>query len=254
MTTQNIETFITKRLNNGTLSTDNFLYICSLPKLKKQYFNMLLHARFDMTATNQQGENALFKAAESGNLVLLRSLLKYGLNPMQQDESGEIPLAVAIRCGNLSVANCLLGITKNPALIVDKEGATLLHKAAWGDMPSITCELLDKHGIDIEFKDNFGRTAVHIAAYQSSCKMLKYLLVEKQANVNAIDHESRTPLFSGAYDGNNRVLKILCECGADLSVKDKNGMTALDFAFSKNEFETVKFLKKQAAANHFTIR
>ena len=146
MTTQTIENFITKRLNNGTLTADDFLYICSLPKLKKQYFNMLLNAGVDMSVTNQHGENALFKAAESGNLVLLRSLLEYGLNPMQQDESGEIPLAVAIRCGNLSVANCLLGIAENPALIVDKEGATLLHKAAWSDMPSIACELLDKHG------------------------------------------------------------------------------------------------------------
>ena len=106
-----------------------------------------------------------------------------------------------------------------------------------------------KYGIDIECKDNFGRTAVHIAAYQGSCKMLKYLLREKQANINAIDHEGRTPLFSGAYDGNAKALKMLCECGADLSVKDKNGMTALDFAFSKNEFETVKFLKKQIAIN-----
>ena len=249
MTTQTIENFITKRLNNGTLTADDFLYICSLPKLKKQYFNMLLNAGVDMSVTNQHGENALFKAAESGNLVLLRALLEYGLNPMQQDDSGEIPLAVAVRCGNLSVAECLLSITKNPASIVDKEGATLLHKAAWGDMPSIACELLDKHGVDIECKDNFGRTAVHIAAYQGSYKMLKYLLGEKKANVNAIDHDGRTPLFSGAYDGNNRVLKILCECGADLSVKDKNGMTALDFAFSKNEFETVKFLKKTIAIN-----
>jgi ankyrin repeat protein len=73
-------------------------------------------------------------------------------------------------------------------------------------------------------------------------KMLKYLLEERGANVNAIDHEGRTPLFSGAYDGNNRALKIFCECGADLSHKDKNGITALDLAVRKHEFESV--LKK----------
>ena len=79
--------------------------------------------------------------------------------------------------------------------------------------------------------------------------MLKYLLLEKQANVNAIDYEGRTPLFSGAYDGNAKALKILCECGADLSVKDKNGMSVLDLASSKQDYETVKFLKKQATVN-----
>ncbi|MBO5821658.1 MAG: ankyrin repeat domain-containing protein, partial [Lentisphaeria bacterium] len=35
------------------------------------------------------------------------------------------------------------------------------------------------------------------------------------------------------------------EHGADLSVKDRNGLTALDFAASKKELETVKFLKRQ---------
>ena len=249
MTTQTIENFITKRLNNGTLTADDFLYICSLPKLKKQYFNMLLSAGVDMSVTNQHGENALFKAAESGNLVLLRALLEYGLNPMQQDDFGEIPLAVAVRCGNLSVAECLLSITKNPASIVDKEGATILHKSAWVDVPLIAHNLIEKHGMNIEYQDNFGRTAVHIAAYQGSCKMLKYLLLEKQANVNAIDYEGRTPLFRGSYDGKAKELKILCECEADLLVKDKNGMSVLDLASSKQDYETVKFLKKQATVN-----
>lgn len=249
MMEQNLENFITDRLKKGSLSTDDFLYICSIPKLKKHCFNMLLLAGIDMTATNARGENALFKAAESGNLVLLRALLECGLNPMQQDDSGEIPLTVALRCGNLSVAECLLEVTQEPASVIDKEGASLLHKAAWGDMPAIAGKLIDEYGTDIECRDSFGRSAVHVAAYQGSSKMLKFLLMEKSANVNALDCEGRTPLFSGAYDGNTRVVKLLCELGADLSVKDKNGLTVLDFAIRKKEADTVKFLKKYAASD-----
>ena len=59
---------------------------------------------------------------------------------------------------------------------------------------------------------------------------------------NALDGEGRTPLFSGAYDGNLRALKILCEQGADLSVKDKTGLTVLEFARNRKEFAAAKFL------------
>lgn len=241
----NLNQFIMEHLKNGTLTTDVFLQICSLPKLKKQYFNMLLDAGVNMHGVDEHGRNALFCAAESGNLVLLRALLEQGLNPMKQDDAGEIPLSAAVRCGNLSVADCLLEKAKDPASVADNEGSTLLHKAAWGDVPEIARRLIDEYGVPPEVRDDAGRTAVHVAAYQGSCKMLKYLLKEKSADVNAADRDGRTPLFSGAYDGNLRALKILCEQGADLSVKDKAGQTAREFALGRKEFNAAKFLSAQ---------
>ena len=240
-----LDRFITGHLKNGTLTTAVFLKICSLHKLKKRYFNMMLDTGVDIHGIDEHGRNALFSAAESGNLVLLRALLEQGLNPMRKDDSGEIPLSAAVRCGNLSVAECLLGKTRDPASVVDNEGSTLLHKTAWGDLPDIARLLVDVYNVPPEACDHAGRTAVHVAAYQGSCKMLRYLLNEKQADVNAADHEGRTPLFSGAYDGNLRALKILCEQGAELSVKDKSGLTAREFALGRKELDAAKYLSRQ---------
>ena len=241
-----LDRFITEHLKNGTLTTSVFLQICSLPKLKKRYFNMLLEAGVDMHGTDDHGRDALFCAAESGNLVLLRALLEQGLNPMRKDDSGEIPLSVAVRCGNLSVSECLLGKTRDPASVVDNEGSTLLHKAAWGDLPDIARLLVDVYHVPLEAADHAGRTAVHVAAYQGSCKMLRYLLHEKHADINAVDLEGKTPVFSGAYDGNLRALKILCEQGADLSVKDRSGLTVREFALGRKELRAAKFLSGQS--------
>ena len=45
-------------------------------------------------------------------------------------------------------------------------------------------------------------------------------------------------------------LHVVFVChGAVLLVKDKNGMSVLDLASSKQDYETVKFLKKQATVN-----
>ena len=238
--------FIMEHLKNGTLSTNVFLQICSRPKLKKQYFNMLLEAGVNMRGMDEHGRTALFCAAESGNLILLRALLDQGLDPMKKDDSGEIPLSAAVRCGNLSVAECLLEKTKDPLKVVDNEGSTLLHKAAWGDMPGIARQLIDLYNIPPEVRDHDRRTAVHVAAYQGSCKMLRYLLEEKNLDVNAVDCDGRTPLFSAAYDGNLRTLKILCEHGADLSVKDRSGLTARDFALGRKEFNAAAFFNTRS--------
>lgn len=241
-----LDQFIMEHLKNGTLNTNVFLQICSRPKLKKQYFNMLLEAGVNMRGMDEHGRTALFCAAESGNLILLRALLDQGLDPMKKDDSGEIPLSAAVRCGNLSVAECLLEKTKDPVKVIDNEGSTLLHKAAWGDMPGIARQLIDRYDIPPEIRDHAGRTAVHVAAYQGSCKMLKYLLEEKNLDVNAADYDGRTPLFSAAYDGNLRALKILCEHGANLAVKDKTGLTAREFALGRKEFNAAKFLNERS--------
>lgn len=225
-----------------------FLRICAIPKLKKEYYNLLVEAEVNIRAIDKRGQNALFKAAESGNQVLLRGLLDAGLNSMQTDCDGEIPLSVALRCGNLSVAECLAEKIQNPASVIDRQGENLLHKAAWGDVVSVARELIQTHRFDIESRDDAGHTALHIAAYQGSNKMVKYLLTEAGADLNAIDEEGRTPLFSGAYDSNLRTLKFLSESGADLSVKDKKGVSVLDYALSTRQNKAAALLKSYQAA------
>ena len=162
---------------------------------------MMRNAGVDMFFVDENNQTALFKAAESGNLVLLRALLEQKLDPEHTDNFGENALMVALRCGNRSVAECLLKITDDPTRITDNEGSTLLHKAAWGNLPELANMLLQEYNMDIDTKDYTGRMALHIAAYQGNTRILKYLL-EHGANINAVDNEGRTPIFSGAYDGN----------------------------------------------------
>ena len=239
--------FIRSKLQTNSLTTDELLQIFAEPKLKKEYFNMLTAGKADISAINNQGQTALFKAAESGNLVIVRALLEHGLDPAQKDIYGETPLGAAVRCGNRSVADALLEMTADLASAVDNEGSTLLHKAAWGNLTSIATLLLDKYNFNVDCRDNYGRTPAHTAAYQGNTRLLKYLLTEKSADINARDLDGRTPLFSGAYDSNIKTVKLLCELGADRSLQDKHGLTAADFARHQNNPAAARFLSRQPA-------
>ncbi len=229
--------------NKAGLDVPLILRVCAVPKLKEEIFNPMLDSGADINGVDKHGQNALFKAAETGNLALLRALLEHGVNPMQCDEAGEIPLSAALRCGHPAAANCLLGVTRNPAEVIDNQGRNLLHKAACGDVSSVARLLVQIHKIPVESHDADGHTALHIAAHYGSIKMVKYLVKELNANVNAIDKEGRTPIFSGAYDANLPTLKLLCELGADLCWKDHQGMTVLQFASIRKEFEAEKLLE-----------
>ena len=55
-------------------------------------------------------------------------------------------------------------------------------------------------------------------------------LIQEGANVNATD-DGWTPLMLAVrYNGSPEVLKLLIEMGADVSIKDKEGKRALDYA------------------------
>ena len=205
-----LEQYIGNLLKSQQLTGNKFLEFCAVPKLKKHCFDMMRNAGTDMFFVDENNQTALFKAAESGNLVLLRTLLEQNLDPEHTDNFGETALMVALRCGNRSVAECLLKIAREDVKIIDKDGATLLHKAAWGNLPELANVLLQEYNMDIDSQNYAGRTALHVAAYQGNTRILKYLL-EHTANVNAIDNEGRTPIFSGAYDGNLKTVKLFCE-------------------------------------------
>ena len=243
--THTLEQYIGDLIKSKQLTGNKFLEICALPKLKKHCFDMMHKAGADIFAVDENNQNALFKAAESGNLILLRTLLSLGVEFKHRDNFGEVPLMVALRCGNRSVAEYLLEITDDPATVIDNDGSSLLHKAAWGNLPELAKLLLNEYGMDIDIKDHAGRTALHVAAYQGNTRILKYLL-EHAANVNAVDNEGKTPVFSGAYDGNLKTVKLLCEYGANLLLKDNDNQTVLEYAISRKEFETAKFLNNKS--------
>lgn len=95
-------------------------------------------------------------------------------------------------------------------------------------------ELLLTRGADVEQKDFDGCTALHVAAMKDNPGPLAKLL-SHGADINARDGIfQRTPLMIAAAEGCQRNVLLLISRGADISFKNRENLTALDFSREPN--------------------
>ncbi|MCW9711920.1 ankyrin repeat domain-containing protein [Aliifodinibius salicampi] len=136
-----------------------------------------------------------------------------------------------------------MGIKQNTPLDeADGMGRTALMLAAFNGHSTVVEKLLDE-GADIKNRDSQGRTPLIFAASGPYPETVE-LLLEEKADPNAVDNEEGwSSLMFAAAEGNVEVVEILLDYGADVSLKDKDGETAIEFAINNNHKEVVKLLE-----------
>jgi ankyrin repeat protein len=96
---------------------------------------------------------------------------------------------------------------------------TLLHHVINIQNLSIARILL-MYGANKEIKDYRGSTPLNLAVNLGNFQIATWLL-ECGANVNTTETENGyTPLIWAAFDGREEMLHLVCEFGADLSIRD----------------------------------
>ena len=110
---------------------------------------------------------------------------------------------------------------------------------------ALTVGNLLKKGLDVNAKDNQGKTALMLASgnVYRDVETVKVLLAAK-ADVNAKDNQGETALMEACSSGmyNEEIVKMLLAAKADVKVKNQYGYTALSYA-SASKPEVVKLLK-----------
>jgi len=89
-------------------------------------------------------------------------------------------------------------------------------------------ELLIQKGAEVSKK---GWTPLHYAATKGHVQMMR-LLMENDAYLDAESPNGTTPLMMAARYGTPAAVKLLLEEGADPRIKNKLGLSALDFALN----------------------
>ena len=122
----------------------------------------------------------------------------------------------------------------------DNLGKTALHHATErGDMDIITL-LLDR-GADIHVIDNYGRTALHYAARMGD-KDIITLLLDKGADIHAKNNYGDTALHKATERGDKDMVALLLDRGADIHAKNDFGNTALIYATKRGDKDIITLL------------
>jgi ankyrin repeat protein len=197
---------------------------------------LLIDRGADVRAKAKNGYTALMVATTYlGTSASVKLLLEHGAEARPGDgvEFDASPLVLAAMAGDCENLALLLKGGANPnrkmRIIGQFPTSPLFAAVAFGD-PAVAQALL-RGGADIHEKDQDSMTALHWAVITHHSEVMRVLLAGG-ADVNAVDRFSYTPvLYAATIDfGDADTATALLAAGADASVKDKEGKTALSLA------------------------
>ena len=121
---------------------------------------------------------------------------------------------------------------------------TGLHIAAYFDLEFIVSSLLAREDVDINSKDEYGRTPLWWAIVEGHDAVVKQLLARKDVDVNPKDsHDSRTPLWWAMVEGHDAVVKLLlARKDVGVNPRDEYGRTPLSWAMVEGHDSIIKQL------------
>jgi ankyrin repeat protein len=236
-------------------------------------FYLLIEHGANVNTEGVFGITPLMTAANTGNLEFVKHLIEKGANVNAKSTAEETPLMYAATQPNTEIVNELLkaGAKVND---VSKNGYSALMLAAYYDYAEIL-QILISNQADANIVDSKGWNALFYAARGTSLNSTTILL-QKGVAVNSKDSEGNTPLIIAAYNGyleknelyfrgnldrstelskeeytalekeisdkNLKIVKALLSAGADKSIKNNEGYTALMIAKDEGNQDLVNLL------------
>ncbi len=141
-----------------------------------------------------QGLTALMKAASEGQLDTVKKLSKtQNINTRDQEKQTALYYAL------------INGHTESALFLIDQKA-------------------------DLKNVNDREDSALTIATSLNNHKVMLALLKKDAALINKVSLSGKSPLMEAARFGNRQTLEILLGSQADITLKNKNGQTALDIA------------------------
>jgi uncharacterized protein len=178
-----------------------------------------------------------FQAIAGNNADAVQQLLERGIDPNTPNPSGVPALMVALKLPAFEVAATLL---KRPDLQVEVRNALdespLMLAALQGNLE--ICQALIQRDADV---NKPGWTPLHYAATNSHTAVMQ-LLLDNHAYIDAASPNGSTPLMMAAMYGNASAVKLLLEAGADPTLKNDLGLSAIEFAQRVKKVESIEII------------
>jgi ankyrin repeat protein len=159
----------------------------------------------------------------------LQKLLQRGFDPNTVDASGTAGLFIAMKEQSYQAAAVLIDWPKtNVEWRSPKDESPLMLAALKGKLDLV--RKLVARGADV---NKTGWTPLHYAATGGQVAVIQ-LLLDENAYIDAESPNKTTPLMMAAYYGSIQAVKALLDAGADPTLRNELGLSAVEFAQRAN--------------------
>ena len=191
------------------------------------YFRYIayLFVLIGFSTANAGSYDVFFRALERDDAAEIRQLLSSGFDPNTVNPKGEFALIAALRERSLKVVATLLESPKTRAEVRTAKDESALMLAALAGYQDI-CQQLIQRGANV---NKPGWTPLHYAATSGHTSLIR-LFLDNYAYIDAASPNGSTPLMMAAMYGTQDATKLLLDAGADPTLKNMKGLSAIDFA------------------------
>ncbi|XP_045806520.1 ankyrin repeat-containing protein At5g02620-like isoform X2 [Trifolium pratense] len=180
----------------------------------------------------RNGFDAFHIAAKQGDIDILKILME--VHPdlsMTVDPSNTTALHTAATQGHIEIVKFLLEAGSSLATIAKSNGKTALHSAARNGHLEVVKALVEKEpGVAIR-TDKKGQTALHMAVKGQNLEVVEALIKADPSTINMIDNKGNTPLHIATRKARAQIVKMLLgRQETNLSAVNRSGETAVDTA------------------------
>ena len=170
--------------------------------------------------------NDFAKAAKFDDVAVVTSLLSKGVSPNTVDAKGNPMLNLAIKDKSTKVTELLINDKRTDVDLSNKYGETPLMIASIdGDLTLVKTLVLKKKAM----VNHIGWTPLHYACSKGNLEVAQFLIANG-AIVDSPSQGNTTPLMMAVQSGNEQLVKLLLDKGADIQLRNGNGLSAIDIA------------------------
>jgi ankyrin repeat protein len=201
-----------------------------------------------------------FDAADEKVHARIKNLIQRNAGSIEvKDIEGWTPLMYACQEGNFNTVKILIECGAN-IHHCDLRGYSVLSTAAHGLAPrrridhDSCVQLLLEKGASSSIYANDGMSVLHAAAQHNFVDCLVQFLQQPDIDLNPVYSENGfTPLHAAVSKSAHECIRILvADLRTDLLLKDKDGNTALDIAYTRRDSTSMKILKDALTARYGT--
>lgn len=201
----------------------------------RYYVYLVLALGFSLA--NAGSYDDFFIAIKQDDAATVRALLRRGFDPNTPDPKGVHGLYTALQEGSLKVAEVLIDWPRTNVEWRSPKDESPLMMAALKGHTALVRKLIERDA----HVNKTGWAPLHYAATGGHLQVIA-LLLEHHAFIDAESPNKTTPLMMAAHYGSPQAVKLLLDEGADPTLRNELGLSAVDFAQRGNRRDAAEMI------------